>query len=157
MTARGWPHTLVIGVGNRDRGDDAAGPLVADAVRAAHLEPSVATTTIEGDLSDLALRWDHSQTVIIVDAAVTGAPAGTVHRDVELAAWGTRPISSHGMSLQDAIELGRNLGRLPAQLTVVGIEARSFEHFDDPGSEVMSAVALVAAEIIDGLATTTRE
>lgn len=146
------PHTLVIGIGNRDRGDDAAGPLVADAVRNATLEPSVTTTILEGDLSDLSLRWDPAQTVIIVDAAVTGAPLGTIHRDIELTACGTRPISSHGVSLQDAIELGRRLDRMPEELTVVGIEARSFEHFDDPGAEVLQAVEVVAAEIIDRLA-----
>jgi hydrogenase maturation protease len=95
--------------------------------------------------------------VIIVDAAVTGAPLGTVHRDVDMPVHGTRPISSHGMSLQDAIELGRYLDRLPDRLTVVGIEARSFEHFSEPESEVLGAVAMVAAEIIEGLAVADRE
>ena len=145
------PRTLVIGVGNRDRGDDAAGPLVADAVRNADLGPTVGTTVIEGDLSDLALRWEGSQSVIIVDAAVTGAPLGTVHRGVEVASPDRPPISSHGISLEDAIELGRRLGRSPPQLTVFGIESRSFEHFDNPGAEVQHAISLVAAEIVDGL------
>ncbi len=144
-------RTLVIGVGNRDRGDDAAGPLVADAIRHAHLGPAVGTTIIEGDLSDLALRWDRSQSVIIVDAAVTGAPPGTVHRGIHLVSSGSPPISSHGISLEDAIELGRQLGRSPAQLTVFGIEAGSFEHFDNPGAEVQNAISLVAAEIVDSL------
>ena len=35
---------------------------------------------------------------------------------------------------------------MPEELTVVGIEARSFEHFDDPGAEVLHAVEVVAAQ-----------
>jgi len=68
---------LVIGVGNRDRGDDAVGPVVADAV-ADRCGDAVESIVVEGDLADLALRWGDAQTVVVVDAMVGGAAPGTV-------------------------------------------------------------------------------
>ena len=75
--------------------------------------------------------WDGADRVIIVDAVKSGAAPGTVHsfdasllppRDV-------MPVSSHGMNVIDAVELGRLLGRLPAQLTIIGVEILSEEPF----------------------------
>jgi hydrogenase maturation protease len=129
---------FVIGVGNRDRGDDAIGPAVADLVPFDAL-------VVEGDLSDLPLRWPVDRHVVIVDAAVTGAPPGTVRVVDGGSVVGTAGWSTHGIGLGDAIALAGHLGRLPVALTVIAVEA---EHFD----ELAPLSAPVAAAIDEVLA-----
>ena len=149
MTAAG-PRPLVVGVGNRDRGDDAVGPIVADAVRSAS-GGAVDTEVIEGDLSDLALRWRPDQPVIVVDAMVSGRPPGTMveldglHGHLGRSTSGL--LSSHGIGLAEAVRLAGLLGRRPASLTVLAIEAASFDHFA-PLSEPVAAAAIIATERI---------
>ena len=70
---------IVIGVGNRDRGDDAAGPLVCDRLRA---RPGASASprmfVCEGSILDLALHWDRDDHVVIVDAMQPGDEPGRV-------------------------------------------------------------------------------
>lgn len=136
---------MVIGIGNRDRGDDAVGPAVADAMRSRGVPAFVA----EGDLSDLALRWSGDDHVVIVDAAVTGAEPGTVHvldgagRVPSRAGW-----STHGIGLGDAIGLARVLDRMPARLTVIAVEAGGFDDLAPLSAPVAAAVDRVADTIV---------
>lgn len=119
----------VIGVGNLDRGDDGIGPVVA-AVVAAESPPDIDVVASIADPSRLIDRWDGADVVVIVDAVVDGRDPGTITvidgiKDpipADVAA-----VSSHGMGVGAAIELGRSLGRLPDQLVVVGVTAESFE------------------------------
>lgn len=141
-------NPLVIGVGNRDRGDDGIGPLVVDVLD--ELEVEVDTLVAEGDLSDLALRWKPDQLVIVVDATVSGAPVGTITEIDALAEPLPREaglVSSHGISLADAVALGRELGRLPRRLVVVGVEARSFDDLEPIEPGVLDAVPQVVDRI----------
>ncbi len=152
------PLPLVIGVGNRDRGDDGIGPLVADAVRA-RCDGRVIIHVAEGDLSDLPMRWEPDQDVIVIDATVSGRSPGEVTAvnalvdglDVE-----SGLLSSHGIGLAEAVELGRLLGRLPRSLVIFGIEARRFEHFEAVADEVAGAVSDLVERII-GLVDGTEE
>jgi hydrogenase maturation protease len=74
--------------------------------------------------------WKNEAEVIVIDAARSGSPPGTIHRfeahrdvfppDVLL-------FSTHLMGLPEAIELSRALGELPKTLIVYGIEGKSFE------------------------------
>lgn len=142
---------LVIGVGNRDRGDDAAGPLVIDALRRSE-GPPLKTTEVDGDLSDLAKRWDADQTVVIVDACYTGRAPGTVVVVDGLTTEfprGREPVSSHGIGVADAIELARLLDLLPRSLTIYGIEAGSFDHFAAVTEPVEKAILEVVDRIRD--------
>ncbi len=139
---------LLIGVGNRDRGDDAIGPLVIDAIEACGTEAE--TCVVEGDLSDLSLRWSADQHVIIIDAMVNGAAPGTM---IEIDAIAKRLpnesglLSSHGISLADAVELGRLLRRMPRRLTVLGVEAQSFDQLDAINPVVGEAIPKVVTRI----------
>lgn len=150
------PHspTLVIGIGNRDRGDDAAGPLVIDALRRAPVATRPATLVVEGDLSDLSLRWAADDHVVMVDAAVTGEPVGTVRRFDTIPA-GETLLSSHGISLRDAIELGRLLGRSPSRLEIIAIEGACFDHFAPPHPYVLRSAETVAAQLLASAAAAT--
>ncbi len=147
---------LVIGVGNRDRGDDGLGPMVIDAL--ADRRPPEATghetvlAVIEGDLSSLPLRWTPDHDVVIVDAMVTGRPIGSVVV-IDALARSLEPttglLSSHGIGLADAIELARLLRRLPTSLTVVAVEVGSpasaaLDPFAAPGPETEAVVTVVS-------------
>jgi hydrogenase maturation protease len=137
------PVTLVVGVGNRFRGDDAAGPAVVD------LLGGVAAIVHDGDPADLMERWAGVDEVVVVDAVRSGAAPGTVTvidaRAVPLPAGWCR--SSHAWGPGEAIELARALGTLPARVTVYGIEGADFTPGAGMSPEVSAAVAGVAAAL----------
>ena len=135
----------IIGCGNLHRGDDAAGIIAAERLRAMGVEASVCV----GGFAQLMDMWHGTDDVIVIDAVVTGAPAGTVHL------WdASRPLPfskssawTHGMGIAEAIELSRALKRLPARLQIYGIEGRNFELGLPPLPEVVEATAEVARRI----------
>ncbi len=139
---------FVIGVGNRDRGDDGVGPLVVDEIRRSW--PEIETFVAEGDLSDLAMRWGADQSVVIIDAIRSGRPVGTI---VEIDALAEQLptqqglLSSHGVGLAEAVELARLLDRLPRQLKVIGVEAKSFNQFDPVTPEVAAAIKQLGTDM----------
>lgn len=130
---------LVIGIGNLDRGDDAAGVLVARRVRALAIRRDVRVTELIGDQLELLDTWIGAQTVYVIDAVRSGGPAGTVYRfdEGQSVAVRFRHRGTHAISLADVIELARALGRLPDRLVGFGIEGASFE----PGAPLSPVVA----------------
>ena len=150
--------TIVIGVGNRDRGDDAVGPIVCDRLRArSGHAASLRTFVCEGSILDLALHWDHDDHVVIVDAMQPGNTPGrivTVDATVEpLATPGA--VSTHEIDVSVAIELARAIGRMPARLSIVGIEAAQTEWGAPPspaGEAAIDTVVELVVELVDELA-----
>jgi hydrogenase maturation protease len=139
-------RTLVIGCGNADRGDDAAGLLVAGRLQSLGID----AREHAGDGLALLESWSQAESVIIVDAVISGASEGAI------SVWDARtaPVardvfraSSHAFGVAEAVELGRALGRLPPSLTIYGIEARQFELGSPPSLEVLAAVEEVASRI----------
>ncbi len=115
---------VLIGIGNRDRGDDSIGPLVADAVRGR--TDRVVTMVREGDLAVLPLLWEPDDDVMIVDACRSDDEPGTIHHiDPEALPIGVE-LSTHGVCVAEAIQLARRLGQLPARLRVIGVTGRDF-------------------------------
>ncbi|HEY7468835.1 MAG TPA: hydrogenase maturation protease [Acidimicrobiia bacterium] len=137
---------VVIGVGNPDRGDDGAGIEVARRVRGVD---AFQDATGSYRLIDL---WEGAAEVIVVDAARSGAPAGTVHRFQEP----DRPLSpgvlsssTHSIGVQDTVELARTLGRLPERITVYGIEVADVTQGHGLSPPVEDAVRRLVEEIED--------
>ncbi|MGZ4145050.1 MAG: hydrogenase maturation protease [Actinomycetota bacterium] len=144
----------VIGAGNAWRGDDAAGLAVADRVRAAL--PDADVTSWEGEPIGLLDMLDTTEDVVIVDAVSSGAAPGTIHRFD--AAEGPIPApfagrGTHTLSIADAIELARALGRLPARVELVGVEGARFDAGAELSADVARAVAAVADDLIAQLKT----
>jgi hydrogenase maturation protease len=140
---------LVLGVGNRDRGDDAVGPRVCDLLGEAALA-GVATIVVEGSPLDLPLHWSPEDRVVIVDAAAPAGHPGRVTRVDALADRLIAPVtvSTHAVDVAAAVELARAMGRLPAELAIVGIEGASFEFGDGLGDAVDRAARRVVNELI---------
>ncbi len=135
---------LLLGVGNRDRGDDAVGPIVAERLR--RLVPgSVSVHECSGEAATLVERLAGAYAAYIVDAAVSGTAAiGTVRR-FDAHATPLPPlatgVSTHGLGLADALALAQSLGHMPGVCVVHVVEARDFS----PGA-ALSPPVLQAVE-----------
>jgi hydrogenase maturation protease len=140
---------IVIGVGNAWRGDDGAGLAVARRLRA--LSPDgVEVREVEGDATALVEAWAGADRVVVVDAAASGAPPGTVRRfDARSGPLPARHLrsSTHAFGVPDAVELARALGRLPGRLDVYAIEGASFTAGDRLSPAVERAVDELAATL----------
>lgn len=138
--------TLIIGCGHPDCGDDAAGLLVARRLR----ELGLPAVEASGEATGLMSCWEGETDVILVDATLSGAPAGTIQVwEAEQAPLVRERFrcSTHGLGVVEAIELSRALGRLPPRLRIYGIEGRRFEPGAGPSPEVVQAVEQVARRI----------
>ncbi|MDR7418641.1 MAG: hydrogenase maturation protease [Armatimonadota bacterium] len=143
---------LVIGVGNPNRGDDAAG-LVAARLARARLAGTAGVSVLEcdGDPARLIDRWAGAHAVIVVDAVRSGAERGRLHclnAAARVLPTNIRPASSHAFGVAEAIELARALGCLPPRLVVYGIEAGSCALGSAPSPEVAAAAATAARRIV---------
>jgi hydrogenase maturation protease len=149
-------QVLVVGLGQRDRGDDAVGPAVVE--KAAELLPGEVTVACQEDPTALMDLWSGAALVVVADAIRSGQPPGTVqvlHAHDGPLSVGTCTASTHAFGLAEAIELARALDRLPAQLVVVGIEATQFR-LGAPLSPPVAASLDQAAQTIASIVTTAR-
>jgi hydrogenase maturation protease len=139
----------VIGIGNIERGDDAAGRQVARLLR--HMLADKADIVeLDGEASAIVSRLEGARNAWLIDACMSKAPPGTVHRiDAARDALplSSSDLSSHGFGLASAIELARTLGQLPPQTVVFAIEAESFEPGAPLTREVADATVVVADRI----------
>lgn len=137
------PRVVVIGVGNRYRGDDGVGhrvvDLLSEEVETAQAEaghPSRPPTGrlertelhySDGEPTRLLEHWDGADLAIVVDAVITGGEPGRVA--VLEAGVDDLPAraatSSHASGVGEAWALGSALGTVPGRLLVVGVEAES--------------------------------
>ncbi len=150
--------TLVVGIGNAARADDAAGLVAARRVREMlaacpdMAEPGrVAVVEHDGEGTNLVTLWEGHETVILIDAVSSGAPPGSILRFDAC----SQPIppqiracSTHAFGVAEAVELARALGRLPPRLIVYGIEGRSFSAGAAMSAEVEAALAVVAERVL---------
>ena len=141
--------TLVVGVGNPDRGDDGAGATVARLL-AAPLPPEIRVTVCAGDLTSLLDAWAGADRAICIDASEPAGSPGRIRR-LDLACdklpADLSPTSSHGFGLAEMVVLARTLGQAPTRIIVYAIEGLCF----DPGaplSPLIAAAVTTAADLI---------
>ncbi|MFZ0590117.1 MAG: hydrogenase maturation protease [Bryobacteraceae bacterium] len=137
---------LVVGLGNPDRGDDAAGILVVRRLR----ERGIDAIEHSGATLNLLDVWNASDRVILIDAVVSGGAAGSVR------VWDPWKVSlkgsifrasTHEFGLADTVELARTLDWLPQWMRIYGIEATRFDAGMQPSEEIVPAIERVAEEI----------
>jgi hydrogenase maturation protease len=140
--------TLVVGLGNPDRGDDGVGPAVAERVRELRL-PDV-EVLVEDSPASLPDVWEDADIVVVVDAVQSGRPAGSVTTidatDEPLPPWDGSG-GTHGFGLSATVELARALETLPRRLVVIGVEGSSFT----VGAPLSPAVADALADAVDAV------
>ncbi len=139
----------LIGVGNHYRSDDAAGLEVARRLRATN-PPGCRILEEGGEPTSLIGAWALVKEALVIDAVASGAPPGTLHRFDASA--GPLPVelfkgSTHSLGVADAVELARELGRLPPRLAVYGIEGESFETGEGLSPAVEATVNALVAEL----------
>jgi hydrogenase maturation protease len=139
----------IIGCGCTDRGDDAAGLLVARRLR----EWGIDACEQSGEGLALMESWAGPDEVILIDAVVTGRPAGAVTvwdaSDAPVAADVYR-CSTHAFGVAEAVQLARVLERMPRRLLIYGIEGRRFDFGSAPSPEVVEASERVARNLAGG-------
>jgi hydrogenase maturation protease len=149
--------SIVIGVGNLARGDDAAGRKAARLLRGMALK-DVSVVETNGEAAELIEMISGVKTAFLIDACVSGAEPGTIRR-IDAAktglARGVFGLSTHGFGLAEAIELARTLACLPPCCIVYAIEGASFEIGATLSLPVARAVARVA-ELLCGEITNGR-
>ena len=145
---------LVVGLGNRDRGDDGVGPEVA--ARVTGLLPDVRVVEHE-DPTSLMDLWAGEDPVVIVDAVRSGHHPGTL---VVVEAGGdagplpaepwapTGRGGTHALGLAAVLELARALDRLPRRVVVVGIEVAAVGHGVPMSAEVAAAVPAAVEAVV---------
>ncbi len=135
----------MIGVGNTHRGDDAVGPVVASRLKQ-RAGDKFKVVEQAGEGLALMEAWEGADTVMILDAVLSGAPAGAIHRidaTTELMPKDLFRCSTHALGVPEAIELARALCQLPRRVIVYGIEGESFE----AGAGLSAAVEEAAREL----------
>ena len=146
-------RTRIIGIGHPDRGDDAVGRIVAARLRReapGHAE----VIETDGEAARLLDLFEGVDDVIVIDAGLSGAVPGTIHRLDATAAPLPRPMfatSSHAIGLAESIELARALGSLPKRCIIFAIEAASFDLGAPLSKPVAAAVERVIARVLDEL------
>ncbi|NTU78221.1 MAG: hydrogenase maturation protease [Chloroflexales bacterium] len=148
----GAASSLLIGVGNRWRGDDGAGPAVSRLLRRRQGGAAAPLRISEADGGGLGLieAWAGASTVFLIDAVCSGEDPGTIHRFEP----GAQPLpaalfrhSTHAFGVVEAVELARVLARLPPRLIVYGIEGRQFAPGAAMSPEVELATRILASQL----------
>jgi hydrogenase maturation protease len=142
---------VVIGVGNPDRGDDGVGPAVLARVEARLPAAARPVCLLGDDPAAIMEAWQGAPHAVVVDAMLSGAVPGTVRRFD--AGGSALPVevglpSTHALGAGAAIEMARVLGRLPARLTVYGVEAGGFTTGAGLSQAVAAAVPAVAEQVL---------
>jgi hydrogenase maturation protease len=138
----------LIGIGNRFRSDDAAGLEVVRRLRLAR-PPGVRLIEQEGEPASLIESWSRVDEALVVDAVNSGSAPGTLHRfDVTDAPLPAQVFpSTHAMGLPEAVELARELDRLPGRLIVYGIEGQNFEAGEGLTEPVQKTVSKLVMDL----------
>ena len=148
---RAW--LALIGVGNRFRRDDAAGLEVAHRVRELH-PPGVRILEEEGEPGTLIEGFVLVKEALVIDAVNGGGEPGELYRfDATHEALPAELFraSTHALGVADAVELARELDRLPERIAVYGIEGESFETGEGLSPAVEATVAKLVGELHEEL------
>lgn len=145
---------VVFTVGNELRGDDAAGPLLAEMLEA---EPAAGWIVVDG--ADVPENHTHSvralapDRVLVVDAADMGLPPGAVRVIDPACVADLFLINTHAIPLNFLID---SLRETVEDIVFLGIQPRATRFFDAMTPAVRDAVAslhgrLVRGEGVDGV------
>jgi hydrogenase maturation protease len=147
--------TLIVGLGNPILGDDGVGWVVAEDVRK-HLPPDLPVDVDCLSLGGISLmeRLIGYQRAILIDAFISDQEDGSIIVSTldKLPNYSAFHLTSaHDMSLQNAMEMGRQLGAsLPESVIVVGVSASHVYDFSEELSPpVRDAIPKTTAIVVE--------
>ncbi|MGM0381622.1 MAG: hydrogenase maturation protease [bacterium] len=142
-------QNLIVGVGNRDMGDDAVGLLVAERLEE-DCPDDIEIRKSSGEPGELIELFEQYTSVYLVDALKAEEEPGSlveinVHED-ELP---TKlfPVSTHSFGVYEAIKLARRLQALPENFKIYGITGTNFSPGDELSAPVSDSVDKLVAEL----------
>jgi hydrogenase maturation protease len=141
----------IIGVGQALGGDDGAGLAVLRRLRET-APPEIELVEVAEPSQLIALLTDGAQRIVVVDALLDSGAAGRVVAiDPSVAKIGGRSLSSHGISLLEAIELARIIApeNIAPKIAIIGITIRRPTiHGQQLSASVEAAVGKAAAQAL---------
>ena len=130
-------RVCLLGVGNRERRDDAAGSLLAERLAGSKGVLSIDAGVVPENYLEKVARWQ-PDTVLILDATDFGGEAGEV-RILDPAAVGPSALSTHALSLQMTADyLG---ARTQARLALLAIQPADVRSGTELSESVSQAIA----------------
>ena len=145
--------TLIVGVGSPILGDDGVGIVIARRCRELFSQNEDVRIVEIGtgglSLLDIVSGYDR---LILLDAAISGSPAGTVRVLTEDALSGAVHLGAgHEADLATTLALGRKLAgqSLPRHVHIVAVEVRNITDFSEnlsPEAEAAVPEAVAAVE-----------
>lgn len=146
----GWKgpelRNAVICIGNLLRADDGAGIHAARRLRDERPDLEVVDLHATGiEVLEFIRGRDN---VVIVDAILTGAKPGNIHRIAPDELASTCPTSSHSLSLYSVLKLGQQLygDEMPKKLVLLAVEGEDFDSFS---SELTRCVQSAIPKLIE--------
>ncbi|MEM3585821.1 MAG: hydrogenase maturation protease [Candidatus Jordarchaeaceae archaeon] len=144
-------RVVIIGVGNLLLGDEGVGVHVVEELNKRNLPSNV--KVFDGGTGGIALLslMDEAEKVIIVDAVLGGGEPGEIYLlDVDKLMKGVvKFFSLHEMNLSSVLRIGKELGKLPPELIIVGIEPKNYKEYSmELSPEVKAAVPRIIETIL---------
>ena len=144
----------VIAVGNAFYGDDGVGAAVLDAIRESDSVPGIELIDIHTDALALLDHLVPGEAHVIVDAAQMGLTPGDVvafRPDEVRLRIRQDNLSVHGFGLPEAFAMAKQIGRMPENVLIVGVEPARIE-IDTGLSDAVAAavprvVSIIQAEV----------
>ena len=146
-------NVVVIGCGNLLRGDDAVGPILVRRLWEQGL-PEHGVILVDGGTAgmDVSFKMRGARKVIIIDAAATGSPPGTIFQVPGEELENLPPLTgfhTHSFRWDHALAFGRWLlkDEYPGDVTVFLIEAEDTTFGAELTPAVAAAMEIVAVKV----------
>lgn len=135
MTAERSPMTdrapvVVLGLGNLLRRDEGLGIRALERLHESYLLPEAIQVVDGGTLGlDLLCYLEEARRLLVLDAALTDGPPGTLLRvvDAEVPAYFGMRTSPHEIALPDLLALTQLRGTAPDEVVVLGMQPEALE------------------------------
>jgi hydrogenase maturation protease len=145
----GTVDAVVIGLGNRYRGDDGVGVAAAAELNRLAL-PAVRVMTDLADPMRLLEAWSGATLAVVIDAAVGTPPRPGRVRRCGLSDVATGDgLSSHSIDVVRTHTLGQALGRVPDELVLLTVEVADTGHGVGLTPRVARAIPEVVGMAVD--------
>jgi hydrogenase maturation protease len=142
--------TVLIGVGNQFRQDDAVGLVILDQLQG-KIPAGIKTIEASGEGLALMEAWQGAETAYLFDASRSGTEVAMIHRfDARLQCLPTQffNCSTHAFGVAEAVELARSLNQLPPKLIIYSIEGKNFAHGFGLSLEVEQAAKKLVRRVL---------